>query len=46
VAVEGAGQGPSTTVVAGIDAEGRLLLEGFPAPIASATIRPLRRAAS
>jgi nicotinate-nucleotide pyrophosphorylase (carboxylating) len=46
VSVEGAGQGPSTAIVAGIDPEGRLLLEGFPAPIASATIRPLRRAAS
>jgi nicotinate-nucleotide pyrophosphorylase (carboxylating) len=46
VAVEGAGEGPSVATVAGIDPEGRLLLEGFPAPVASATIRRLRRAAS
>ena len=46
VAVEGAGEGPSTTRVAGVDAEGRLLLEGFPRPLASATVRPIRRAAS
>jgi biotin-(acetyl-CoA carboxylase) ligase len=46
VAVEGAGEGPSVATVAGIDPEGRLLLDGFPAPVASATIRRLRRAAS